>query len=459
MSSSTRPGSLTLLAALNLIGGGLSVLGALGALVGIAMRGHAPQHGPPGWMDVPSWLAWLHVAWGMVRTALLVASGIGLRQQSPLLGRHVANLYGVLAIAMAAIDAVYRPDRGDGVMVAVLAVFHPLVLMLWINLVVRDVWRPVAVADAPGAGDMRVPRSHVWLNLRLSLRQTLRGAAGPGFVLGYVASGLVVVLVVVELAGAAERLNGKLTGDGRPRAVPGALIESGTRWVLRTVLHEEPARPGDPEPSSAAWSRHLVSEHAPLTSFTWLVFSALAALAAASTSFNQISRDAAQRGFRFLLVRTARRDIYAGRFLAAALLAAGASVTLVAVAAVALGLAQPGLAWGPHVAWSAWAALALVLTTLPYVALGLWFSTLFDAGLVVLALVHGLVIGLPILALVASAQVWKPLVDLVHVIPAAVQFWLFHPSPWAAAGAAAACLGYTAVYYWLGLRRFQTRDL
>jgi hypothetical protein len=460
MALSTRPGSLTLLAGLNLVGAGLSVLFLFGALARIAMAAHGKAgHGPPPFANDPLWLTWATAGWSGVRAILLAVSGIGLYRQSPLLGRLVANLYGIAALAMTWISAAARADHSDVVMVTVLEGFYPLVLLLWINVVVRDVWLPPAAPRTDLAGDARVATSHMWLNLLLSLRQTLRGAAGPGFLLGYISAGLVVVLVMVELKGSAEHLDGKLTGDGRPRALSGTLVELGTIWMLRTVLHEEPRKSGDAAPASVAWAHYLVSDHAAVTSFCWLVLSVVVALAAATASFNQISRDAAQHGFHFLLLRTSRRDIYFGRLCASALLACVATLVLCAVATIALGLAQPGLDWGAHLAWCAWATMALMLTALPYVAFGMLISTVVDGGLMVLGTLYGLLLGLPILALVASAQIWEPLIWLIHLIPAAVQFWLFNPSPWWVAGAAVACLGYSALFAWLGLRHFQARDL
>jgi hypothetical protein len=460
MALSTRPGSLTLLAGLNLVGGGLSVLFMFGALARIAMAAHGRAgHGLPPFANDPVWLDWMNAGWSALRAILLAVSGFGLYRQSPLLGRLVANLYGITAVAMAWVGAAARADHSDVVMVTVLEAFYPLVLLLWINVVVSDVWLPPAAPRPDLAGDARVPTNHVWLNLQLSLRQTLRGAAGPGFLLGYIATGLVVVLVMVELNGSAEHLNGKLTGDGRPRAVPGVLVEGGTRWMLRTILHEDAPKAGEQDPGSVAWAHYLVVDHPPVTSFCWLILSVVVALSAATASFHQISRDVAQHGFHFLLLRTTRRAIFLGRLLASALLAAAATLVLAAVATISLGLAQPGLAWGPHLAWCAWAAVALMLTTLPYVSFGMFISTLIDGGLMSLGTLYGLIIGLPILALVASAQIWEPLIWLINLIPAAVQFWLFNPSPWWVAGAALACLGYSALFAWLGLRHFQARDL
>ncbi len=460
MAVTTRPGSITLLAGLNLAGSGLSVLFMLGALVRIAMAAHGKvEHGPTPFAHDPAWLNWMTVGWSAVRAVLLAVSGFGLYRQSPVFGRQLSTYYGAAALAMAGVDAAARADHSDMVVVTVLEVFYPLVLLLWINLVVRDVWLPPTLPSSDLVGDTRVASSPLLLNLQLALRQTLRGAAGPGFLLGYISSGLIAVLVMVELNGSAEHLNGKLTGDGRPHPVPGALVESGTRWMLRTILHEEPQLPGAADGASVAWAHFLVVEHSAMTSFCWLMLSVMVALAAATASFNQIARDAAQHGFHFLLLRTARRDIFLGRLLASALLAGAATLVLGAVAAVALGLAQPAQPWGPHLAWCARATAALVLTTLPYVAFGMLISTLIDGGLMALGTLYGLTLGLPILALVASAQIWEPLIWIINLLPAAVQFWLFNPSWWYVGGAALACLGYGALYAWLGLRHFQARDL
>jgi hypothetical protein len=87
-----------------------------------------------------------------------------------------------------------------------------------------------------------------------------------------------------------------------------------------------------------------------------------------------------------------------------------------------------------------------------------WISAAFDSpfgSLVICQLVVGAV---PLFALIGR-HTWEPLAAINYALPWGVQHYLLHPDALLTAGAAAACLGYTAAFLGLGYRHFSKRDL
>lgn len=477
MASASRPGSLTLFAVLNFVLAGLGIIGLLFQLGALLLRGagHPPGgHGHDPFAGVPPWWIWTALAGSAVHCALLVVSGIGLLKQSVLLGRWGATAAAVIALALVVGDQAMvgsgtgfeAPMRLLGLAMGAL---HPLLLLLWVNVILADLWRPPRV-PAPG-GDQR-PSSPFLLTAGQALRQSLRGVSGPGFTFGLVFAGLIVCFALL-LASAIGTKVGETTGYARSANQRTAMLEHGTAGMLSFILRERaidslsaegdqleaPAQSGpNEEPLSRRWARFLVQEHPAGLSFAWLILLLVVPLAANFVSCGQISRDISNRGFRFLLTRVDRDRIFLGRFAAAAALCSAVVVLTVAVCAAVMGFAEPQPAWGAILAWSGWAAGALVLASLPFVALGMLCSTVTGHSFASLSAAKGIVIGWPLAALTLS-RVWDPLFHGINLLPLVVQFGLFHPSPWVAAGAAIACLGYTALYLWLGLLHFRRRDL
>ncbi len=461
----TRPGSLTLLAVLNFVGAGFGLLGCLGQVVGLFVMRHAEAglaHQTPMW-----WMI-LALVGSVLSVGLLVVSGIGMLKLSPLLGRWGATAYAVLAVLLAVGGhLMVMHTTGDAappvlmsLLGTVISLLYPLFLVLWVHLIVVDVWYPPIIRAATGSANREVVHP-VLLTLGQSLRQTLRGVSGPSFILGLFMTGLLTcfsVLAVATFAGEAL----PMVSGGR-----GGLIERGTTTIIGFITGEQAgttdamsdAMSGPvTETASQRWATHLVVDHPPILSFTWLILSFILPVAVVFASSGLIARDTSSRGFRFLLTRIDRTSLFLGRFASAAVLTTVVIVLLVASCATLVCLARPEIGVGAAASWSAWAAIALIIISLPYLALGMLASTLIGHSFAALSAAQGLVLGWPLFALSLSA-VWAPLKHAIHLLPVAVQFFLFHPSPMMVSLAMLGCLAYTALFLWLGCAYFRVRDL
>lgn len=469
MAATARPGSVTLFAVLNFILAGLGCLGLLGQLALLVMQ-HGGMPDVPGGHEalaaIPTWWMWTALGGGVLKVGLLVASGFGLLRLSVPWGRWAATAAAVICLALVVGEHLAVGHRGSGdseaplrLLALAMGALYPLLLLLWINGVVVDVWRPPRAA-APG-GD--APAHPFALTVAQSLRQSLRSASGPGFTFSLVLAGLLCCAGLLMATVLSTQL-GESTGLAASPGQRSELLERGTAGILGFILREpaaddvEVAAVPAAEPTSAVWARHLVRAHPAGLSFAWLLLAMVLPPLVLFAACGQIARDVGNRGFRFLLTRIDRDSIFLGRASAAALFTTAVVLLTVATCTVVMGLAEPQPQWGAILAWGAWAALALVLASLPFVALGMLCSTLVGHPFAALSLAQGVVIGCPLAAFLL-ARVWDPLGYSVHLLPLAVQFGLFHPSPWVVAGAALACLAYTAAYLWLGLRHFRRRDL
>lgn len=468
--ASSRPGSLTLFAVFNFIFAGFGLLGALGQLAILLVSlsgkldGEAARHlASPGW-------AWTLLLASVVHCALLIVSGIGLLRLSVILGRWLATAAAALGLALivgqfAAMPMVEENQLPMHLVSSAISALYPLMLLTWVNLIVRDVWSPPRL-DAGGAGAEGATRSPFALTVIQSLRQSLRGASGPGFVFGTILTGLLLcatMLVAAQFSRANSQHLGVTTSAQRT-----AFLERGTAFILAKILREEdgPAEAGtlpenagqDDKRLSATWAAHLVRERPAMLSFTWLLLAIVLPFCAPFAAAGQVARDVGNRGLRFLLPRVDRRTIFLGRATAAAVLVSVTVVALVMISAVVLGMAEEQPDWGALFRSAASAAVILVIVCLPFVALGMLCSTVVGHPFAALSVAQGVVLIVPILSLVL-ANVWAPLMHILHLLPLAIQFGMFHPTPTVALACAALCLAYAGLFLWLGLAHFLRRDL
>ena len=92
------------------------------------------------------------------------------------------------------------------------------------------------------------------------------------------------------------------------------------------------------------------------------------------------------------------------------------------------------------------------------VTIGSWISAGNDSPMVSLVLCK-LVIGGVLLLAVVGQLFWEPMYYANYLLPWGIQNYLLAPGMMTVALTAAGSLGYTAVYTWLGARKFRTRDL
>ncbi len=234
-------------------------------------------------------------------------------------------------------------------------------------------------------------------------------------------------------------------------------------WVLRLLGGARPDTAGD-EAGHARWleadmwRRYLVEERPVLLTIDFALLMVLVPLLYCLGSFGVIADDARSYALRFDLMRTSRVSLYLGRYAGTALFTTAMLALVIVFIVVYLGLRVERYGWEELSSWGGRGLLAVVALGLPYVALAQWISSEVDSSFGSLLVAELAVICVPAFAL-AGKVAWEPLGNLVYLIPIGIHHYFFHPDPGRVAGAAAACLGYTALFLALGLWRFRRRDL
>ena len=313
-----------------------------------------------------------------------------------------------------------------------------------------------------------VSSRHLGLISIYSGRYAIRGGVGLVFVLVTLFTGLTTAHLVITPV---ETRKAELTGRGHDvtdRQVVDSLVE-GFRPLLPLLIGKSPAtsNPGDPsrpeeetaeKEATEQWIQYLFYEKPALLSFVFLLMILFLPLFIICGAFNQLSGDVASRGIRYQLLRTTRGSIFLGRFIGTSVFSVFVMAFLIAVIVLYLGLKLHMYPWGELLTWSLHGFLALAVLSLPYVALCAWISAMIDSAFGSLTVVAVAVGCVPLFAFIGK-QTWEPLYSINFLLPWGVQKYLLHHDTLIVLGAAAACLGYTAVFLYLGYRHFTRRDI
>jgi hypothetical protein len=229
-------------------------------------------------------------------------------------------------------------------------------------------------------------------------------------------------------------------------------------WLLAPPESEDPARQREAEVETERWTNFVLDDRPALLSAVLFIMVFGMPLLISFGAFNQTSGDIGNKGLRYQLLRTDRANIYYGRLLATAILTVAVQALVVAIVALYLGLKVQIYDGVALAAWSLQGFVALVFLSLPYVAVCAWISAGVDSPMVSLVLCKLVIAGVLLTAVVGQIA-WEPLYKLLWLLPWGVQNYLLAPDVLTVVLTAAGCLGYTAVYAWLGARKFRTRDL
>jgi len=206
------------------------------------------------------------------------------------------------------------------------------------------------------------------------------------------------------------------------------------------------------------WTSYLLDDRPALLSAVFLLIMFSLPFLIAIGSFNQFSGDIATRGLRYQLLRTDRTNIFLGRFVGTAVYTILVMAFLLAVIVLYIGFKLKVYGWADLVPWGLRGLMAFVILSLPYVAFCSWFSTLVDSPFLSLVICKLAIALVPLLSFLGR-KTWEPLAHLNFLMPWGVQNHLLHHDPLTILGAVAACLGYTAVFLFLGYHHFLRRDL
>ena len=175
-------------------------------------------------------------------------------------------------------------------------------------------------------------------------------------------------------------------------------------------------------------------------------------------AFNQLSGDIQTKGLRYLLLRTERANLYVGRFIGTfifTMIVLAALMGIVTIYMVAKINFYPA---GDLILWSLQGYGALAFLALPYIALCSWISSAIDSPFGSMAITQMVVWFWPLLiSLGTNAN--ENVKYAGYVMPWSYKYWLLSPDVPTLVGAWAIMLAFTALFTFMGMRTFQTRDL
>jgi len=212
------------------------------------------------------------------------------------------------------------------------------------------------------------------------------------------------------------------------------------------------------QPPTHPWTTFLLDERPALLSIIFLILIFSMPFLIAFLAFNQIAGDVQNLGLRYVLLRTERANIFIGRFLGTALFSTLVIAVIIATITFYLGVKIKIYPAGLLAVWALHGFLALAISTLPYIALCSWISTLVDSPFLSLVIAKMVIGGVLLLAFLGSLA-WRPVIYLNFALPWGIQNHLLHPQLTHSLGTTLACLAYMLVFLFLGYYRFETRDL
>ncbi|MEK6606628.1 MAG: hypothetical protein AABZ30_03105 [Myxococcota bacterium] len=192
----------------------------------------------------------------------------------------------------------------------------------------------------------------------------------------------------------------------------------------------------------------LLSAHPPILVFYAQFALITLPLFVMTGAFDQTATDLSTRHLRFLLLKTTRASVFAGRLAGAYVLVA----TPPAIVTLAWGIASGDAAWGARV------ALAVAALALPLVALlALLNAATASAAITLLAVTSWqLVVWLASTVLAIADERFA---SLAYLFPTAIEPMLLDPSPARFALGLGAALGYAAAFAAAGWWIFRRRDV
>ncbi|MBN2351455.1 MAG: ABC transporter permease subunit [Spirochaetales bacterium] len=484
MDRNVRPSGLTALAIINFIFAGLIgflVMFSLGLLACAGAFARTQSAEPLGTEAIGVSVA---VSLGnIISMALLIVTAIGYLKCNPILGRLLGNIYALVEITKTTIYLIFYASVVQQLAIfTVIAYIWPLITILFLNIVFRDVWRKRSrLADVaaqavsgeaapPGIPEVPAGRNtpHIILVMKQSVRQTMRGVQGVMFILiTLVVSflSLQVIFFVVQVGKTVMESQGL-----REKSQVNTILKEGIRQVSYGFFvwlfdDQTPAAPnGNPEKTIAfnehrdAWADYVTSEKPALLSFIFAIMMTLFPILSAVLSFNQISEDARRKGFRYLLLRTTRSSIYFGKFLATIAIIVPIIVLTVAAIALFVSLSYDLYPLGDVISYSLWGMVMLIMVSVPSIAFCLFISALINSGIGSLA-AGALTLGFfPLIARLLKDSA-SFLAFFQYFLPQKVAYFLMNPQWWVVLLAAVGCVAYAAAYSAGGYFYFKRKSL
>jgi hypothetical protein len=305
---------------------------------------------------------------------------------------------------------------------------------------------------------------HLKLISVYSSKHAIRGGTGIVFAILVLSSGLLIahlILQPMEMLKQQGRVqSGYEMNDKQAMDMVLRIARPVVAWAVKGDSDEEQSqiRNNVQSDKSPDWPSYLLDIKPALLSAIFLIMIFAVPFLVALGAFNQFSGDVQSKGLRYQLFRTARTNIFFGRFIGTALYTFVVMAFLIAVISLYLGLNVNLYKGGDLIGWSLRGIFALCVVSLPYIAVCSLFSAMIDSPFGSLTINSLVIACVPFFAFLARTQ-WKPAGIIKYALPWGVQNYLLHYDPLIFFGAVAACVGYTVVFLLLGHLYFCRRDL
>ncbi|MEO6597344.1 MAG: hypothetical protein ABIP94_21585 [Planctomycetota bacterium] len=296
---------------------------------------------------------------------------------------------------------------------------------------------------------------------KYSARYSVRGGIGLVFLLLSLTFGLLVAHIMLQPVEMGIRQFSKGSNVDKAEAMKRTvelLTNSAKPVVSWMVSSRSLSAASEADTAADAWADYLLDDRPGLLSAIFLILLFGWPLVVSFGAFDLYASDIASRQLRYQLLRTDRGSIYFGRLLGmvatflAVLLLLGITVTAY------MGLKLPLYPGARLIGWAAYGTVAMVVVSLPYIALCAWISASIGAPFAALSVTSMVIGGVPLLATMGS-KVYEPAAYLNYVLPWGFQMRLFHHDPTQVALAVGGCAFLTLLFTWLGYRKFTRRDL
>lgn len=300
---------------------------------------------------------------------------------------------------------------------------------------------------------------------RYSARYSVRGGVGLVFLLLSLTFGLLVSHTMLQGVEAGAQQIEKNARETTPEQARGQALTMITRFAREPIAWMlSPSSTGDAEVDGAAreqaedWTSYLLDDRPALLSAIFLILLFGWPFIVVFGAFDLYAGDINSRQLRYQLLRADRGSIFFGRLLGTLVTFGIVLVLLGATTTTYMAIKLPVYDVAEMVAWSIYGTLALAIATLPYVALCSWISASIGSSFASLSVVSAIVGGVPLLATLARNSLAEA--EYVRwVLPWGFQTRLFHHEPSQVTLAVAGCAVQTALFGWLGYRKFTRRDL
>jgi ABC-type transport system involved in multi-copper enzyme maturation permease subunit len=312
-------------------------------------------------------------------------------------------------------------------------------------------------------------------------RYAIRGGAGLVYLLVALTFGLLVAHILITPVEQLMVHQERQFGKADPVAIKQMIIYVGRPVIqfvigqktMREILQENATAPApmmypgstsmndseqEDDSNLDPWTDFLIEKKPALLSAIFLVLIFGMPFAISFLAFNQMSGDIQTHGLRYLLLRSARSNIYFGRFLGTVIFSIAVIAIIVAIITFYLGVKTRIYPASALAGWGVCGFLALSIQMVPYIAVCSMISASTDSPFLSLVLAKMVIAGVLFLSVVGRF-VWGPAEYIKYALPWGWQSQLLHPNVLHWGGAALACLAYTAVFLGLGYYHFRKRDL